>query len=352
MERIRRRACHGLSPGDLLTGPPPLSPDQARAYGVYFETSPLYHHLNEVVASDSELLEVLNSIENPPRQNMLFAGVQFLLLKDQNHDLAAFYENLGSDPLPVRESGGPFRDFVLSRRGEIAEIGRTKYTQTNEPRRCVALVPALWATGTQEFHLIDFGTSGGLNLGFDRYAYRWGETTWGPKDSRVRLTTEMRGEPVTPHELMVLSRVGLDLNPIDVHVEDDRLWLEALIWPEHHERRERLLAAIDITWSVPTELVAGDALQTLVEVFDALPEGESAVVINSFILNQFGREDRRRLSRIVDEERLRRPVARISMEWLDKEAAGADLCIDVGSGLERIGLAQPHGEWLELYARP
>lgn len=34
-----------------------------------------------------------------------------------------------------------------------------------------------------------------------------------------------------------------DLNPLDVRDPDDMAWLLACIWPEHTERRERLVAA-------------------------------------------------------------------------------------------------------------
>ncbi len=41
----------------------------------------------------------------------------------------------------------------------------------------------------------------------------------------------------------VVWRAGLDLNPLDVTNPADLAWLEALIWPEHAHRRDRLRAA-------------------------------------------------------------------------------------------------------------
>lgn len=38
-------------------------------------------------------------------------------------------------------------------------------------------------------------------------------------------------------------RAGLGLNPLDVTEPADVAWLEALVWPEHHHRRDRLRAA-------------------------------------------------------------------------------------------------------------
>lgn len=334
-----------------MSGPPPLTPERARIWGTYADNSPFYQHLNEVVAGDDLLLGVLNEMEHLPRQNVLFAGVQYLMLRDGGGPLAEFYPNFSDNPHDVAGVDGPFRLFVLEHAEELIEIGRTRYTQTNECRRCVSLLPGVWATPAERFHLIDFGTSAGLNLHIDRYHYRWDVVTWGPPDSIVRLDTEIRGAPVAPRDIEVLSRTGLDLSPLDPTDADARLWLEALIWPEHHERRQRLLAALDLAAANPPDLIAGDALQTLGAAIDRCGE-DPVVVINSFILNQFSSADRVLYDEILDAGRGVRPVYRVSMEWLDSEAEGADLAVDDGSGLRKIALAHPHGEWLELFETP
>lgn len=329
----------------------PLTPDKVRRWGRYAENSPLYRHLNEVIADDESLLSVLNQIEHLPRQNVLFAGVQYLMLRDGGGRLAGFYPNFSDDPGDTADVDDVFRTFVLDHADELAEIGRTRYTQTNECRRCVALLPAIWSTGVESFHLVDFGASSGLNLQLDRYNYRWGDVSWGP-GSNVELETEVRGQPVVPRDIEIVSRTGLDVNPLDPGHADARLWLEALIWPEHHDRRQRLLAALQIAATNPPELVEGDALQTLGPVIDGLPDSEPVVVINSFILNQFPSADRTRYRDILNAGRSDRPVHQVSMEWLDSDAGGSDIIIDDGSGPHKVGMAHPHGEWLDLYARP
>ncbi|MGH8946267.1 MAG: DUF2332 domain-containing protein [Acidimicrobiia bacterium] len=326
---------------------PPLTPERARAWGKYAETSPLYQRLNEVVAGDNSLMSVLNSIEHTPRQNILFAGVQYLMLRDGGGELAQYFPNFTDRPRDLADVAGTLTEFVTAHADELSEIGRTRFTQTNECRRCVALLPGIWATPAERFHLIDFGTSAGLNLQLDRYAYRWDGTTWGP-DSPVLLETESRGAEVSPREIEVLTRIGLDLDPVDPTDHDARLWLEALIWPEHHERRHRLRAALDLAAADPPQLVTGDALTTLGPAIDELPADAPVVVINSFILNQIPRADRTRYDDILNERRSHRPIYRVSMEWLDPSADAADLAVDDGSGLRQVGAAQPHGEWLEL----
>lgn len=324
-----------------------LTPDQVRSWSKYAETSPLYTHLTEVIAGDDELMAVLNQIEHTPEPNILFAGVQFIMAREGGGALECHYPNFAGPGAPVEGSAGPFKEFVMANEAALVAIGRSRYTQTNECRRCVALLPAVWATGAARFHLVDLGTSAGLNMLLDRYAYRWGDVTWGGH-STVELTTESRGAAVEPREIDVLSRSGLDLHPVDPGDPEHRRWLEALIWPEHHDRRERLRAALSIAATAEMDLVAGDALTLLGSTLDALPEGEPAVVMHSFFLNQLDRPSRRRLGEILTESRERRPIYRISLEALDAENPAATLSIDTGQGLEDIGQAQPHGEWLEL----
>jgi hypothetical protein len=305
-----------------------------------------------VIADDAELIAVLNAIEHPPRHNVLFAGVQYLMARDGGGELGRYYPNFSRDHLDGGGVAKPFREFVLTHSDELIEIGRTRYTQTNECRRCVALLPGIWATPAVEFHLIDFGASAGLNLQIDRYRYSWGDVSWGPEGSPVRLGTEMRGDHVFPREVAILSRTGLDLSTIDPADSDARRWLEALVWPEHDDRRRRLRAALDLATQFPSELISGDALQTLGPAIDRLPPGEAVVVLNSFILNQLPPADGERLNELIATRRAERPIFRVSMEWLDRDAEAAWLEVDDGTGLWRIGAAQPHGEWIELYARP
>jgi len=327
-----------------------MTADHVRDWARYLDTSPLYRRLIGVIASDGELLRVLNRMEHTPRPNVLFAGVQYLMMRDGGGELARHYPNLSTKP-PEEGLESAFRDFVLAREDALVAIGRTRYTQTNECRRCVMLLAGIWETAASSFHLVDIGTSAGLNLLLDLYHYRLGGMEWGP-ESAVVLTTELRGRGMEARSLEVMSRTGLDLHPVDPSDPDDARWLEALVWPENHERRTRLRAALGAASGVPTRLVAGDALETLPEVLAELPHDEPALVMNSFVLNQLSRGDRAAIASIVEQQRAKRSIYRVSCEWLDADAEGASVEVDDGSGLRRVGIAHPHGEWLELYARP
>lgn len=311
--------------------------------------SPLYAHLVEVIANDQELMRIINRIAHRPPPNLLFAGVQYLIGADD--ELARYYLPLADHPLSPEGAGPAFRSFVISHEEELVDIGNTRYTQTNECRRCVALLPMVMASRFDSFHLVDLGTSAGLNLALDLYRYRIGEVEWGP-ESEVHLTAESRGVTPALGDIDVLSRTGLDLNPIDPSNEDHRRWLDALIWPEHWQRRHRLRAALDKVASIQMELVPGNALVTLDAVLSGLPPGEPAIVMNSYSLIQFTPEQRDEIEAIVRRARVQRSVHRVSMESLNKAEDWAPLAVDSGDGVRQVGQAHPHGEWIELYARP
>lgn len=327
-----------------------MTPDEVRAWVRVMADSPLYSRLIEVIASNAELIRVLNRVENTPPLNVLLAGVQFLMMRGAPSPLADYYPNMTEEPA-VEGLDASFADFVLDHEEELVAIGATRYTQTNECRRCIALVAGIWETPAAVFHLIDVGASAGLNLLLDRYRCRLGDVEWGPR-SQVVLSGENRGRDVVVGKLDVLSRTGLDLHPVDAANPDDAAWLEALVWPEQEERRRRLRAALSLASQDPPSIIRGDVLETLPRLLAELPESEPVVVMNSFILNQLSRDARDAISSIIGEARSTRPIYRVSYEWLSQNDDAASIHVDDGSGLRRVGLAHPHGEWVELYARP
>ncbi len=261
-----------------------ITPEYVRAWSRRAHGSPLYNALAKFIADDPELMGVLRRIEHRPAPNLLFACVQFLLMRGAQTDLRDHYPNLVERAKAPEGAVGPFKDFVLANREWIVDTSNSRYTQTNEVKRCSALLPAVWETGLESFHLIEIGASAGLNLAMDLYRYRWGDVEWGPQGSPVLLDAESRGGHVVPRSFQPLSRTGLDLNPIGLGDEDEQDWLVALIWPEHHDRRARLTKALEVAERASIEMVAGDASETLPEAIGSLPSNEPVVVVNSMVL--------------------------------------------------------------------
>ena len=142
------------------------------------------------IADDPDILGLIG--EAPVRQrrpNLLLAAVHFLLLGGAAHPLADHYDTVRSitgdgEARPDRDVVADFKDFVMVHRDELLALIAVRSTQTNEVGRCTALFPALGTIAAgypdgQPLWLLDLGTSAGLNLLFDSYAYTYRQRSDG-----------------------------------------------------------------------------------------------------------------------------------------------------------------------------
>src|SRR6476661_3256212 len=261
-----------------------------QAGGQFREDAPFYERLARGVAADPDLL-ALAALTRPDQDPplLLLAAVHYLLLQDPREPLAAYYPSvagaaaLPGDPFPL------FRAFCLRRRAAIAAILATRRVQTNEVQRCASLLPAFGvvaqAGGGRPLALVELGPSAGLNLFWDRYSYDYGPAgRAGDAASAVRLRCEPRGDqaPPLPRPLpRVASRVGVDLDPVDVRDPAAVLWLRALIWPGGEARAEQLERAVALAREDPPRLVAGDALALLPRMLDEAPRDATVCVFDT-----------------------------------------------------------------------
>ncbi len=172
----------------------------------------------------------------------------------------------------------------------MAAVAAVRATQTNEPGRCAALLPALAAV-EGSIALLEVGAAAGLCLFPDRYGYRYphadGTTELDPADgpSPVRLPCAIGDVDDIPQRVPeVVWRAGIDLNPLSADDPDAVAWLTALVWPEHEERRERLRAALALAATDPPRVVRGDATERLAEVAAEAPADASLVVFHTAVL--------------------------------------------------------------------
>jgi len=157
-------------------------------------------------------------------------------------------------------------DFL---RGFVAE----QPVQTNEVQRSWVLLPLFLHAAAGEVHVVELGTSAGLNLVWDRYRYRYEQGAWGPADAPLELAgEERRPVPATllGRGLRVLSRVGIDLAPIDVATEEGARLLRSFVWAGQEERLARLERAVEALRADPPELIQGDVADVLPDVLDRL----------------------------------------------------------------------------------
>jgi hypothetical protein len=372
-----------LCVSDDTTEEPPAR--EFRRFGeVETQSSPLYTALSRQMADDAALRAVLDGA--PRKHPTLFFGcVQRVLADHPDDPLAGYYRSFGGDRVPDAELAKTFESFVTAHQAEIAELHAAGETQTNEPLRAAQLRPAFgWAQACigRPLGLIEIGTSAGLLLHPDRYAYEYefedGSVLQQGDVSGLVLHCPVRGgatakslSPFVTKDLRIASRVGLDLNPLNPADADARAWLRALIWPEHVERRTRLDAAIELTGRSPVRLRKGDALQILGDAVGTVSTPTVPCVFASNALAHFPEDSRARFADLIRELGTRRDLI-----LLMKEPAAVGLGLFTGldadpdlplrdptgepveslsavvyqSGRERLfslGTAGPHGAWLD-----
>ncbi|WP_349897698.1 DUF2332 domain-containing protein [Parafrigoribacterium soli] len=276
--------------------------------------SAVYEAWASGIADDPELLALIERLPETTRQPSLVFAVARLLGAPEGGFVA-------------------FKQWMLGNWARVRPQVASHLNQTNEPGRCASLLPALAAL-PGALALLEIGASGGLCLYPDRYSYLYDDgTRIDPADgsSTVLLRCATNGHvPLPPQAPEVVWRAGIDLAPLDVTDADDRRWLETLAWPEEHERRERIRAAMDIARRDAPLLVKGQATDALVGLAAQAPAGAPLVVITSGVLVYLPFLERQRFIAAV-----RELCAASGAHWLSLEG------IDV---LPRVKEALPQGD--------
>jgi hypothetical protein len=359
-----------------------LSPDQwSERFRRFAEAecrglSRLYEVVSLAVAADAELLEWLSGvIGERAHPTLLFAAVHFLLLDSDTagQRLAAFYPNLSTSAAPPEIAYPAFREFVWHARERLATLLATRVTQTNEVARCCYLLPAFVHAAKRtpkSLAIVDVGSSAGLTLLFDRYAYDYGDgSSVGDVSSSVRLTTTLRGGLIETKPVpRVVDRVGIDLAPIRLDDAAAVRWLEACVWSEHIERFTTLRAALALARIDPPRVIEGNAVDVLPALVAGIDSDAALVIVNTNVMLYFSRDEQARYARL-----LANIGATRELFWVANEhprllrAVGFDAPLDPSADPTGLPLAMthfragrrrddvlawvgPHGRWLDWRA--
>ena len=362
----------GMSNASPMDNPdPPRSPvdEVAESFRYYARTvypgrSPLYLNLSMRVAEDPELLAIASKAwKKDALPNLFFSAVHFLLLKGEHHQLAAFYPSLNNNSEHYDLAYPYFRSFVLEHKNDIDRIITTRFVQTNEVGRCAILVPAFELVAREAKNrplaLVEIGSSAGLTLLWDRYHYQYNKNLQcGNPYSPIRVECLLRGErrpPVPNHFPEIASRLGVDLNPIDLNDPENVQWLRALVWPEHQKRANQLELAIRMARDDPPRIVRGDALELLPSLIERVPRDSQLCIFHSFTLSLANGKPRERLERMLAKASERRTLFHISFEWpKNSETPILSLAsLNIGKSTEKVlARCNAHGEWLEWLSDP
>ncbi|MGK9168552.1 DUF2332 domain-containing protein [Inquilinus limosus] len=288
--------------------------------------SPLYENLASGIA-DSPALQLMAARrkKGQPPANLIFGAVHYLLLGGVDHPLKDYYPSVGGKR-PVDDGAfASFEAFCRAYEADLVDIISNRVTNTNEVGRSALLAPAfdiVAHAANAPLALVEIGSSAGLNLNFDRYAYRYTDEQGESKierrtDTGLVLSCLLKGAGVPflgRRPPPVASRVGLELYPIDIGDENERRWLKALVWPERTDRFAKLEGALRIAAVHPPRIRGGDAVANLASALAEIPSDQARCVYHTVMSYQLNGEQVRSIEEILLSASKTAPVWRVSVE--------------------------------------
>lgn len=360
-------------------------------------SSPLYVALCPLLAVNHTAISVYNGARPTQRRpNLLFAAMHSSILRDPSHELAGWYATVGGLRSPADPALAPVLDsFLHERLAELTALVADGATQTNEIGRSALILPALadvYANARRPLGLVEIGTSGGLNLRLDAYRVTYttsdeqpdnGSVSYGPPTSSVHIRSDASRsqEPISSahiESIVIGSRKGSDLNPLNVHDETQSRWLRSLIWPDESQRFQRLSEALELAKSIPVDIVRGDAVDLVGDQIRTVPSGEHPVLLTTWVLTYLTPKHRSAFVAELDAVAHDRPFSWVCMEhpfycsgipwpddvvegWttpkgprtFDSHVAGNPVVVHTFNAGKRsskwIATAHPHGRWINWH---
>ena len=215
-------------------------------------TSPLYQRVAIALSESGEALRAIGAAPARKRQpSLILAALHDLALAGRAPALAEAYA--AADDAAAAAA----IDTLLRMTDSVVAIAVRRRTQTFEPGRCAVLYPAIAEAarrvGADAVGLIDVGGSAGLNLQVDRIGITYDNgRSWATR--RLPCSCRRRSWETGPSARAipeVVTRVGVDLDPVDVTDADDARWMRACVWPDQPDQVARLDAALALTASAP-----------------------------------------------------------------------------------------------------
>ncbi len=314
--------------------------------------SPLTSHLLEGAAQDLVDGGVVADLMQPHISDPIgsvpplrFAGaLHRLVLERKAPELALHYPSVGGTA-PVAQVWPAAARACRDHLDELRVL-LTRTVQTNEVGRSAALYGALLMIDGP-VRLLEIGSSAGLNLRCDAFAYEVGGEVLGDPRSPVRLDRPWDG-PRPRGSVSILERRGCDPNPLDPTTTEGRLTLTSYVWADQRARLERLRGALQVAERIPAQVERNGALAFLTRELAALPVGVTTVVWHSVVWQYVDPQERKAvdalLERVGAATTAAAPLVRLSLE---PEKAVGDHVFRVNArrwpGGDRVHLADALG---------
>lgn len=297
-------------------------------------TSPLYGRVAVAISESDEALRAIGAA--PPRKRapaVVLAALHDLALAGHAPAVAAAYAD---------------RDPDRAARAAIAAL-REMPAADRTPRTPGGHAPVLHPLVAEAAHRVGAGAVGlvgvGCEAGFDLVVDRVGFThddgpVRGDGSAPVRQSASVvGGRPVPARTIpVVVARVGIDRDPVDVTDAEEARWLRACLPPDH-ERTNELDALIALTAATEKTLLRGDPVDLLPDALARVPADALPVVTTTWALSAHPPERRLRFLQHLDAAATDRPVAWVSAEGVGVAPAVPTMGDRPASGHSILGVA-------------
>jgi hypothetical protein len=306
------------------------------------ETSPLYQRVAVALSESDEALRAIEAVPARRRHpTAILAALHDLALAGRAPALAAAYADGDGDA-----AAGAAIDTLLEMTDAVVALAVRRPMPTHETGHGAVLYPAIAEAARRAradaVGLIDLGCSAGFNLTVDRVGITYSNgQSLGDPSSPVELSCSIVGDRPIPARAMpeVVTRVGVDLDPVDVTDADDARWLRACLPPDQPERAARLEAEMALAVTAPPVLLQGDAVEVVPDAFARVPADALPVVTMTWALSHFPLEGRLRFLHRLQDAAAERAVAWVSAEGIGVAPAIPTLGDRRAFGHSTIGLA-------------
>ncbi|MGX7951856.1 DUF2332 domain-containing protein [Tsuneonella sp. HG249] len=278
-------------------------------------------------------------------------GIHSLHLSDAEPSLGAIYRGEEADDLALIAA-------AIERHEAALLPWLDGPPQTNEAGRSSNFAAAmLWLAGRGLppcFECLEIGSSAGINLMMDRYAYDLCGVLVGPERPVMAFKPHWKGNPPPAADVEIVSLKGCDVAPVDLTDPAQALRLTAYVWPEHTVRFGRIEAAVAAARAQAPGLVQMNAAD-FVEAALARPqaEGITRVLMHSIVWQYVPHDQQARVTAAMEAAGARatseRPLAWIALE-ANRDTHRHEMVVRYwpsgGEGLP-LSEAHPHGAWIK-----
>jgi hypothetical protein len=273
-------------------------------------------------------------------------GLHALAKRGTDPALSALYRGENTDAIVIIPRVVAEHDAWMSR-------WLDRPPQTNEVARSAMLWPGLMEIARRfgpDMELLELGSSAGLNLNMDRFGYDLGGVLAGDAESPVQLKPEWHGPKVEPVSVNIVSRAGVDRDPVDLTDPQEVERLLAFVWVGQAERLARLEGAITIAARHPPQVAKADLVDWLAQRLGEPPvPGVTRVVFNTIVLQYVPEASRQAVALLLANAGANAtratPLAWLQMEMIEMgKPPELRLQCWPGGASELLAHAHPHGQ--------